>query len=238
MLGITTMPGGCGFGNRFLYYYNLRQEAYKRECDSCCIPWDGHQLFEGDLLGQRPSLDNIEQFEFCLGEKFYSYEGISTREVFKLKLTPRVQDGACAVHFRGTDFHQWNPASILDPSYYLNSIEEVKDASSGFILFTDDLNLESYRKVLDFLKDEKLPVAVGENSPDRSRYITDFSIMSECDYIISSPSTFSIAAGTIGKHKKIIHSQKWVSDRVQREDKFWVDLHNGGNQDYSTWRLI
>ena len=62
--------------------------------------------------------------------------------------------------------------------------------------------------------------------------------MSECDYIISSPSTFCICAGFMGKHKKIIHSENWVKDRVNKVDKFWYDLYNGGNEDYSLYKLI
>tara|TARA_Y100001963_G_C6741248_1_gene429076 strand:+ start:579 stop:1298 length:720 start_codon:yes stop_codon:yes gene_type:complete len=238
LLGITNMPGGCGFGNRFLYYYNLRQEAHKRGWSYFSVPWNGHNLFEGNMLGSYMPGAPYQNFPFCLGEKLYDYDGISTREVFKLKNPPQVQNGVCAIHFRGTDFHQWNPDSILDSKYYLESIEEVKDSASGFILFTDDQQLPSYQKVLAFIKDEKLSYLTGDNMADRNYYMKDFSIMSECDYIISSPSTFGIAAGLIGKHKKIIHSKKWVLDRVSREDKFWVDLHAGGNEDYSLWRLV
>jgi hypothetical protein len=42
----------------------------------------------------------------------------------------------------------------------------------------------------------------------------------------------------IGKYKKIIHSEKWIISRVAGDDKFWVDLKNGGNEDYSLWRLV
>ena len=238
VLGITHMPGGCGFGNRFLYYYNLRQEAHQRASDYFCVPWAGHTLFEGSLLGNYTPGASYETFKFCLGEKLYDYGQLSTRDIFKLKNAPEVQDGVCAVHFRGTDFHQWNPESILDSDYYLESVESLKETSSGFILFTDDENLPSYQAVLNYIKAEKLPFLMGDNSADRNCYMKDFSIMSECDSIVSSPSTFAIAAGLIGKHKKIIHSKKWVTGRVAKADKFWVDLYNGGNQDYSIWKLI
>ena len=62
--------------------------------------------------------------------------------------------------------------------------------------------------------------------------------MSECDYIISSPSTFCICAGFIGRQKQIIHSKDWVEYRLSKDDKFWIDLNNGGNEDYSLYRLI
>jgi len=62
--------------------------------------------------------------------------------------------------------------------------------------------------------------------------------MTECDYIISSPSTFCISAGFVGKNKKIIHSKDWIEKRVSVNDKFWTDLKSGGNDDYSTWRIL
>ena len=233
MIGITQMPP-CGFGNRLLYYYNLRQLAYLRECEYFCIPWEGHQLFEGDILGLNSLPDSCHILNFCLGEKFFDKSGISTREVFKLKNPPAIAANTCAIHFRGTDFHSWNVDAILDSQYYYNSIEEVRPQVSNFILFTDDYSLTSYQDVNSYLS----CFSNGENTSDRNYYAQDFSIMSECDYIISSPSTYAISAGFIGKQKKIIHSKKWIESRVQLQDKFWCDLYDGGNEDYKAWRII
>ena len=165
----------CGFGNRILYYYNL-----------------------------------------------------------KLKEKPTVLKSTCAIHFRGTDFHQWNPNAVLGFDYYYDSIEEVRGLVDSFALFTDDPNLPSVTMVKEHLSSQGINFTEG----GRENYINDFSFMSECDYIISSPSTFCICAGFIGKQKKIIHSKNWVEDRASKNDKFWVDLLNGGNEDYSIWRLI
>ena len=30
--------------------------------------------------------------------------------------------------------------------------------------------------------------------------------------------------------EEIIHSEKWINSRVAVNDKFWVDLSNGGNE--------
>ena len=237
MLSIEEMPP-CGFGNRLLYYFNLRQEAYKRGCDFFCVPWDGYHFFEGNLLGSYLPNENYEVFSFCLAEKFYSYNKLSTRDVFKLKKIPSIKSDTCAVHFRGTDFHAWNPKSILKSQYYCDSIEEVKDQVSFFNLYTDDINLKSYKDIKNLLKSENISFSICESKVRTQHYINDFSSMSECDYIISSPSTFCISAGVVGKVKKIIHSKEWVMDRVEKKDKFWVDLYNGGNDDYKLWRLI
>ena len=234
----------CGFGNRLLYYYNLRQEAHERSCKFLSAPWDGHEHFEGDLLGNYKMGDKIEYeaLEFCLGDRFFKYNNLSTRDVFKLKNKPKVPDGTCAIHFRGTDFHSWNPDSILSKQYYFDAIEKVIDQKnfSNFILFTDDEGLESYTSVLELFDNYSIGVkySTGENVSNRSNYIKDFALMSECDWIISSPSTFCIASGFIGKNKKIIHSKEWIMNRINKNDKFWKDLYNGGNQNYSLWGLI
>ena len=222
----------CGFGNRILYYYNLRQEAYKRDCNFCCAPWDGHQFFEGDMLGTNQG--GAVPLDFCLGERFYSYNGLSTRDIFKLKEKPIVPESTCAIHFRGTDFHQWNRNAILGYDYYYDSIQEVKDGVDSFALFTDDPSLSSFTTTKEYLSNENINFTEG----GRENYINDFSFMSECDYIISSPSTFCICTGFIGKKKKIMHSKGWVEDRANQGDKFWIDLLGGGSEDYSAWRLL
>ena len=230
----------CGFGNRLLYYYNLRQEAHKKGCDFFCVPWGGYSLFEGQakLLGQYPPQQPYEIAQLALGEQFFHYSDLSTREIFKLIDKPLVESNTCAIHFRGTDFHSWNPNAILDYEYYSNSVDQIKDSIVAFRLFTDDNNLESYKKIKNKLDNEGLIYTEGQNTHDRQYYIEDFASMTECDHIISSPSTFCICAGFIGNVKKIIHCKKWVMDRSEKNDKFWIDLLNGGNNNYSVWRFI
>ena len=223
----------CGFGNRLLYYYNLRQEAHNRNCGFHCVPWDGHQFFEGNMLGSVEEEDS-EVLELCMGEKFYDYNELSTRDVFKLKEIPEVPKNTCAIHFRGTDFHHWNINAILEYDYYYDSIQKVKDDVHSFALFTDDPNLSSFTTIKEYLSNENINFTEGS----RNNYINDFSFMSECDYIISSPSTFCICAGFIGKNKKIIHSESWLLDRINHEDKFWIDLVNRGNKDYKIWAKV
>jgi len=190
------------------------------------------------MLGDFPHNSGYENLGFCLGERFYDDSGISTREVFKLKGVPEVPANTCAIHFRGTDFHTWNPRSILKTQYYCDSIEEVRNEVSSFILFTDDITLESYVEAKDYLEKKGISFALGENTNDRNNYVQDFATMSECDHIISSPSTYSICAGFIGVPKKIIHSKEWVEYRASEGDKFWYDLYQGGNDDYKLWRLL
>lgn len=238
MIGIDRFPD-CGFGNKLIYYYNLRNEALKRGCRYFCVPWQGHELFEGDLLGEYPAAQGTyDKFRFCLGERFFERALLSSREVFRLKCEPDVPPNTCAVHFRGTDFGSWNPGAILDVQYYIDGIRSVSSDIDHFFLFTDDVSLASYKESVAFVEGQQKNIYFGENSSDRGRYGHDFSVMACCDYIISSPSTYSICAGFIGKKKRIIHSSEWVRGRVAVGDKFWVDLIKGGNDDYSIWKLV
>jgi len=213
ILTLDRLPS-CGLGNRLLYYYNLRQEAHRRGSDYSAAPFKGMELFVGDLRGMYPPDDPHEVCKLALGEKFYRYDGPSTRDVFKLQMIPQVSPSwgsTCAIHFRGGDFHSWNPSAILNTSYYCDSIDEVKQEAANFVLFSDDTTLESYRKVQDYLVSQDLSFILGENSTNRQRYGHDFSLMSECDYIISTPSTYAICAGFVGRPKKIIHSAAWLN---------------------------
>ena len=235
-MSILQFPPDWGFGNRILYYNNLIQLTNKHNQEWTCTEWKGHENFFGDLLGDQAGTG--VGLEPCLGEKFFEWHSVSTRKVFILKERPFVEDNTVAIHFRGTDFNWWNPDAILDTDYYIDALKEIKDDISQVILFTDDATLSSFNAVKEYLEQENIKYTLGENSSDRNNYISDFSKMTECDYIISSPSTFCICAGFVGRHKKIIHSKKWLENRIKEDDKFWVDLYNGGNEDYSIWRLV
>ena len=167
----------------------------------------------------------------------FEWNTISTRKIFNLKENVDIPKNTAAIHFRGGDFFDWNSDAVLDTQYYMNAIEEVKDMVDHFIIFTDDESLPAYGKVEDYFEEHNISYDIGENNSNRLQYIGDFGMMSSCDYIISSPSTFCICSGFIGKKKKIIHSEKWIKSRVDVGDKFWVDLYGGGYSDYSIWRL-
>jgi len=235
LVSINEMPG-WGFGNRVFYYNNLRQYAHRMGYDWSCCPWDGYQYFKGNLLNNS-QIGDIE-LEPQLGDNFFKWGHISTRSIFELDEIPKVPENTCAVHFRGTDYYSWNATAVLDTDYYIDSVDLVKDDVSHFKLFTDDYSLPSFRAVVEKLDKEDIGFFLGENTADRRHFINDFSYMTECEYIISSPSTFCMTAGFIGKKKRIIHSEQWLLDRINHEDKFWIDLCNGGNRDYKIWKRV
>lgn len=238
MLVISQMPE-FGFGNKILYYFNLRQESYKIGSGYYCCPFDGLDLFQGNMTGETPVNNSGKEFPLCLGERFFSDAPLNSFDVFKLK-TERdpVNYRICSIHFRGTDFHQWNPKSILDSSYYLSAIEEIMGDVDLFMIFTDDKTLDSFKKTVDFLLFSKKEISMGTNDGDRKKFKNDFIEMSNSDIVISSPSTFCISAGIVQREKKIIHSKEWIDSRVSVNDTFWVKLLEGGNNNYKLWKTF
>ena len=236
VISITYIPPDWGFGNRLLYYNNLRQLAHKNNSKWSSVHWEGQQHFHGNMSGSEGNTSF--HLQPCLGEKFFEWNSVSTRDIFSLNEKKNVPKNTAAVHFRGGDFFAWNKDAVLDKNYYLKAVEEIKNQVDHFIIFTDDESLDSYNEVEMYFEDNDISYDIGQNSSNRFEYIEDFSTMSSCDYIISSPSTYCVCAGFIGTKKKIIHSEDWIKNRVEAEDTFWVDLHNGGNDDYRIWKLI
>ena len=236
MLAITQMPN-FGFGNKLLYYFNLRQKAYLDQVDFHCVFFDGLDLFAGNMQGSKLSGD-FETLSPCLGEKFFEKNPLNSVKTFQLNSQSELIEKKCSIHFRGTDFHTWNPDSILPHEYYISAIEEISGEVDNFVLLTDDQNLESYKKTLEFLESRKICYSKGENTSDRERFKTDFVTMCGSDFIISSPSTFCISAGFSHKRKKIIHSKSWITSRILQRDNFWVNLWEGGNDNYKIWKTF
>ena len=88
MISINTMTSG-GFGNKILYYNNLRQLAARENEEWSCVPWEGSQIFNGDLLNGSQSGDS--SLNLCLGERFFEWRTVPTRTIFELKQKPIVE---------------------------------------------------------------------------------------------------------------------------------------------------
>jgi len=242
-ISINNYPN-CGFGNKLLYYFNLRQISYEFNIPFYSVSFDGLDLFEEKMTGSH-NIKNPKTLKFCLGEMFFETD-LNTRKVFKIKKELLAENSLeknkkCAIHFRGTDFFEWNRDSILSSEYYINAIKETikDDPEVQFIIFTDDNSLEAYKNTIKYLNSINYRYSYGENTKNRKKFKKDFINMCLCNYIISSPSTFCITAGFIGKDKKIIHSENWIKDRASKKDKFWEKLYNtGGNMNYKTWKLV
>lgn len=243
------------FGNRILYYNNLVQISKKINTEWNSIPYKEYDFLQikNDLTNINTShimdfneiLNNQDYvrsndviLKNCLGEYFFEYN-YPTREIFTPNTNTLEDDFYnVGIHFRGGDFHNWNPESILDYQYYINSIESIHEENNKYYLFTDDVTLESYKKVIKYFNDKKLNYSFGIATFGEYHFIEDYNQLCECDLIISSPSTFSICAGFMGKDKLSIHSEKWVNSRCEKNDKFWLGVKNGGNLNYKIDKLI
>jgi hypothetical protein len=179
-----------------------------------------------------------------LGEVFFDYLFCSPSEIIRIKdeymhsfsfnTTDKIIIG---LHFRGTDFQSWNEKAALKFPYYqkavLYCLNYFKPKQIVFALYTDDDNYPAFVKTIDYFKDKKIEFYLSDKNIEP---IYDFYQMTQCDVLISSPSTFAIFAGCLGKKKKIIHSKKWLEYSVQRNDIFWLKLLQTKNSYYSLWK--
>lgn len=187
---------------------------------------NGRIILEPSILGYTLQTLYVDPNQLLTFSKNSSKDYISTVD-FKV-----------ALHFRGTDFAGWNPEAILNTNYYIDSIKccrELLGDNIYFMLFTDDSKLESLQDVKKYLRENGLAFYEGTPNNDVG---CDLYNMSQSDILISSPSTFSIVAGLVGKKKKVIHSKQWVNKQAQSGDVFWVDLKNSSNEFYELLTLL
>ena len=122
-------------------------------------------------------------------------------------------------HLRGGDFAQWNPEAILDIDYYLNAYHLLESRIDGYLLriCTDDSNHPALVPLRRELLSRNLTVS---GSACDSPFSCDLAAMSESQFLVSSPSTFAMVAGLLGD-AQIVHSARWVDNRVERGELFW-----------------
>jgi hypothetical protein len=180
-----------------------------------------------------------------LGEVFFDYLFFDPNEFVKIKDRfqidfnhPQEKAVRVGLHFRGTDFPAWNQHAALNFEYYRKAVQFCLDyygkEEISFALFTDDAAYPAYVSTLEFLKSiQKENIFMGDKT---DLPIFDFYKMSQCDVLISSPSTFAIFAGIIGKQKKIIHNKAWLDYATNRNDPFWVNLCQTDHPYYSLWK--
>ena len=252
---------GYQFGNKLLGLNNLIQISNFYNQDYYFTPFNGLEIFDiktntktynnesYEIIDinnvNNLTLDNNKFYylEPCLVELFHKFDGLSTFDIFKFKEPFNYNQKMVGIHYRGTDFKVWDDKCILSYEYYKNSIDfilnDIKD-DFIFVLLTDDFSLDSFNKSVEYLKSLNLNYQIG-NIND---YLYDFKILANCDYIISSPSTFCITASFCGKKdKKIIHSNDFIVNYKNNtdyfRDVFWKNILNvNQNKDYILYKLI
>ncbi len=217
------------------------------------IPFDDLCDLSTDVLREKYSKGDWKLHTLSLHGPFHRLTAVDPRNFFIFNQENKIDSRVFAVgiHIRGGDTRGadgMNGREIHGPEYYIQAIEfilsEYKDKNIVFFVCTDDPdeNYPSYQKTMDYLKYNNLHVYHKPAS-----YIEDFCVLSECDVLISGSSTFVLAAGFVGKHKKIIHSEKFVNQFKDSEEKwyssfrnglFFKDLLNQPNQYYPILKLI
>lgn len=181
-----------------------------------------------------------------LGEVFFDYlfyppaDFIKIKDEFKVNFNFDINNKkVVGLHFRGTDFKTWNENASLKFGYYQSAIdfclEELGNSDLVFVIFTDDLEFDTLTETIGYLKKIKAEYYINDK---KRPAIYDFYQMSQCDILVSSPSTFAIFAGCLGKNKKIIHAKSWMDYAIKQNDTFWVKLSETNNPYYSLWKVL
>ena len=108
MIVIPEFPE-CGFGNKALYYNNMRQLAHQMGLGFSCPVWEGCDIFDLEIHKETPT--DQYALPFCLGTEYFEFKTISTRDVFKMSDIQRYER-TCSIHIRETDFYAWMPESV------------------------------------------------------------------------------------------------------------------------------
>ena len=218
------------------------------------IPFEDLIYKEHKSLFDKYSSGDWRLHTLSLCGPFFRITTVDPRTFIKLNNKPQLPaDGNVnvGIHIRGGDTRGADGMKcreVHSPDYYIKSIDyvlEQHDGKANFFLCTDDpdKNYPTYWDTLQYLLKRGVPLY---HDPSR-HYMVDFSILTECDVLISGSSTFVLAAGIMGKQKKIIHSKDFVSQFKEEDQKwyssfgngmFFYDLNNGESPFYNLWRLV
>ena len=162
------------------------------------------------------SYDNIIVHEYALHGPFYKISQFDPRDIFKLKpeyvCNFNSDQLIAGIHIRGGDIRGLDGNQMKEVhsfEYYKKAIDYVikKYKCLKFFIATDDPdpNYATYQLTMQYLINNNLLFNVG-TSHNSKNFIGDFSALCSADIIIGGSSTFVLAAGIIGKRKKVIHS--------------------------------
>ena len=217
---------------------------------------------------------NIDDPSYLLHNVFFKITKTNPRTFFELKdnLKPKLLPNFIhiGIHIRGGDIRGGdgnNGREIHPTSYYIDAIEEIEKKFENndkiYYVCTDDKTFETFIELVGYLKQNNIPSKLGPNTYNNTTlkqannsYINDFALLTECDIIISSSSTFALTAAFIGKkNKKLIFYKKWLEKNSKHEkwgkisnnypeeywysyDNFWIDISNGGNDYLNIWKIV
>jgi hypothetical protein len=143
--------------------------------------------------------------------KFFEHCIETVRHYFRMKDEPE-QNDYCAIHYRAGDYID-NPDAYhprCSKEYYEKAIAMMPEGTK-YMVFSDDYEAVERVFGVGFIRDIK------------RTYLEDFRLMKKCKHFISSNSTFSAMAATLGEHpdKIVIAPKRWFG--TQAGDMNWND---------------
>lgn len=155
----------------------------------------------------------------CDYHLFFKFDNLSTFDIFRFKEPFISNQKHIGIHIRSNEFYRFYTKRFnlkypsLEFDYYKKAIEKTQDKNARCCVFTDNPNSEVYQSVLNLLAQMNLTVEVG----DSSSYINDFKRLANCHTVISTLSTFCLAASIMGRENKtIIQSKEFIEGNAEK----------------------
>ena len=139
------------------------------------------------------------------------------------------KNSVLGVHFRGGDFASWKPHSIIPLDYFIDNIKRL--GIRTIILCTDDTKHIIYNELKAWLLLNKYEVLI----PGKGM-IEDLYALASCNYILASPSTFSLTAAILGS-RNIIFPKKFADREALDGDIFWKNVLDQRPSNYLSIKL-
>lgn len=140
-------------------------------------------------------------------------------------------------HLRAGDFREWEPAAVLPLAYYTSALDSLGPLATDEWRVRICVDDESHPALGGLREDVRARGLLLDLKECDSPFDCDLASMAQSEYLISSPSTFALVAGMLGK-PRVIHSAHWVQNRVSRGENFWSHIGEGTFPGYHLERLV
>jgi hypothetical protein len=164
-----------------------------------------------------------------LSEVVFAPKCIEIDKYFVTKHELQEEDITCetaTIHFRGTDFAQWKAHAIIEPDFFLDALERYCASVKRINLVTDDPEHTNINEITTSLRSTGIQVSIFSGSQH-----SDFMRLLMSDWIIASPSTFSLSAAILGG-RKIIYPKKYAEIEAKAGACFWKSCVRGDESAY------
>ena len=171
-----------------------------------------------------PNIFNISDFTMINGfyqtEKYFIDNEDNIKKWFGIKMDDLTQnllskypiDEYCYIHFRGTDYKEWDSGTRYLPKEYFNrAIDEIKKIKSDikFLIITDDIEAASEYFNYDIISNDMM---------------VDFKLLYFSKYCILTNSTFCWWAAWLSEKEISIAPNNWLNYNIPQYGFYPVDI--------------